>query len=468
MWLTVAKKEILQARRNHLFTTLTVITWLLLIVAGIGGYERYCHARMQQQEADAMLRQEWEQQETNPHAAAHFGTWLFKPFTFLSLYDNGLNNFTGSSYRVEAHRQHEINYSTVQDTDSQLRFGELSPALVFQLLVPLLIIILAYGSVSNEKEHNTLRLASVQGGSMTALLWGKILGNYFIIALIVSPALLVITLGAWLFREPALLSRSLAFCGAYLLYFFIIMALTVLVSAWSKHSSGALLTTLGAWMLCCIVLPRVVANWADKAAPLPSRYIFNRKVQDGYRKGLGNDGDVMERNKRYEQQVLSKYKVDSLTKLPVNFDGLAMQYGEEYYAKVYQIAAAETDSLIRRQQTLLEMAALVNPFLALQQVSMGISGTDYFHHLEFHQQAGRYRNQFIRMLNMELAGNGGPYLSYSYKVGPAYFKKSKPFNWRLPSTGNAIRWHALSWASLAGWLLVSLVLVHLTAKNMTY
>lgn len=467
MWFIIAKKEIRLARRNHLFIVLTIITWLLLAVAGLGGYERYKHTRLQQQTAGNTLRHEWEQQEKNPHSAAHFGTWLFKPFTFLSLYDNGLNNFTGTSYRVEAHKQHEVNFSTVQDTDSQLRFGELSPALVFQLLVPLLIIILAHGSVSSERENNTLRLVTVQGGKTVGLLWGKILGNYFIILLIVLPALLIILFGAWVFKEPMLFTRSLAFCSAYLLYFFIITAFTVLISAWCKRSAASLFVNLGAWIICCILLPRITTWWADEAAPLPSRYAFNRKVQEGYNKGLGNDGGFRDRAKRYEQQVLAQYKVDAISKLPVVFSGLAMQYGEDYHSMVYQKIAAETDSVIRRQQNLLEAAALFNPFLAIQQVSMGVSGTDYFHHLDFHQQARQYRDEFIRMLNVELARNGGASNSYDYKVGAAYFKKSIPFHWQLPTAANALSWHALSWLSLAGWVLIIMLLMPVTAKKMT-
>lgn len=468
MWLIIAKKEIMHARRIKLFLLLAAITWLLFVVAGLGGYERYRHARQQQVTADSLFRHEWEEQEANPHSAAHFGTWLFKPFTFLTLYDNGLNNFTGVSYRVEAHKQHEVNYSTVQDTDSQLRFGELSAALVFQLLAPLLIILLAYGSISRERENNTLRLLRVQGGNMAALLWGKIAGNYAIVLLILLPALLFITVGPWLFHAPALLTRSLAFSGAYLVYFFLITALTVLVSAWSKSSAGSLLASLGAWVLCCILLPRMVANWADQAAPLPSRHDFNRQIQEGYSKGLGNDGAVMERWNRYQQQVLKQYKVDSVTQLPVNFDGLAMQYGEDYNSKVYQQVAAQTDSLIRRQQALLETASLANPFMAIQQVSMGLTGTDYFHHLSFHQQAREYRDQFIRVLNLELANNGGPYLSYDYKVGPAYFKNTRNFHWKVPTAGSSIRWHARAWASLAAWLLLTLLLIPITAKKLVY
>ncbi|WP_276483467.1 DUF3526 domain-containing protein [Paraflavitalea pollutisoli] len=468
MWHIIAKKEIRQAWRDKLFLTLAAITWLLLLVAAIGGYARYQQAQQQQRMASDQLRQEWEHQEANPHSAAHFGTWLFKPLTFLTVYDNGLNNYTGISYRVEAHKQHEVNHSNIQDTDSQLRFGELSIALVCQLLVPLLIVLLAYGSITREREQNTLRLLRIQGGSHAALLAGKIAGNYAMIVLILSPALLLLAAGAWIFQQPDLFTRAGTFVVAYLGYFLLITILTVIISAWSKSSSGSLFINLGAWVWCAVLLPRIAANWADQAAPLPSRHAFNLQLQEGYSKGLGNDGAVMDRRKRFEQQVLQQYKVDSIQQLPVNFDGLSMQYGEDYSALVYQQVAATTDSLIRCQQHLLENAAWANPFIALQQLSMGLTATDYFHHLGFHQQARVYRDAFIRTLNLDLAKNGGNYGSYDYKVGPAFFRNTQDFRYRLPSTSNAIATHGRAWLALIAWLGIACLLIPFTAQKLAY
>jgi ABC-2 type transport system permease protein len=468
MWLIIAKKEILLALRDKLFLSLAAIIWLLLIVAAAGGYARYKNGKLQQQTAGSLLQQEWEEQEANPHSAAHFGTWLFKPFNFLTLYDNGLNNFTGISYRVEAHKQHEINYSSVQDTDSQLRFGELSIALVFQLLVPLLIILLAHGAITRERAGNTLRILAVQGAKPSVLIRGKIAGNYAIILMLLLPALVLLATGALILGEPALLKRSLLFCIAYLAWFLLISIFTVLSSAWSRNSTSSLITCLGVWVFCSILLPRMSANWADQAAPLPSRHAFNRAVQQGYSKGMNNDGTAQERRKRYQETILKQYKVDSLNQLPVNFDGLSMQYGEDYNSQVYQQVAKITDSLIRRQQSFLETTALLNPFMAIQQVSMGLTGTDYFHHLSFHQQAREYRDEFIRALNLELAKNGGPHLTYDYKVGPDWFKKTKPFHWQMPSTSDAFGWHASAWTSIGIWLLAACLLIPVTAKKMDY
>ena len=99
---------------------------------------------------------------------------------------------------------------------------------------------------------------------------------------------------------------------------------------------------------------------------------------------------------------------------------------------------------------------------------MGLTGTDYFHHLSFHQQAREYRDEFIRALNLELAKNGGPHLTYDYKVGPDWFKQTKPFHWQMPSTSHAFGWHTRAWTSIGIWLLAAFMLIPVTAKKMVY
>src|SRR5687768_17314220 len=122
--LTVAVKEYIVPYRDKVVVLLAVITWLLLAVGTYTGLQRQQQTAQQRERAADMFRHEWEEQEANPHSAAHFGTYLFKPATFLGVYDYGLNRYLGVSYRVEAHVQHEVNQAEAQTMDSQLRFGE--------------------------------------------------------------------------------------------------------------------------------------------------------------------------------------------------------------------------------------------------------------------------------------------------------------------------------------------------------
>lgn len=461
---TIATKEYVSALRERVAPVMAVITWVLLALAVFTGFNRYHDSAARKKKAAAMFRQEWEKQEANPHSAAHFGTYLFKPNTALSAYDNGLNTYLGITYRVEAHVQHEVNQAEAESTDSQLRFGALSVAMVFQLLLPLLILMLCYNSVTREREGNTLAMLLVQGISPATLIWGKITGNYAIVLSIVLPAFILM---AWpVLYQTGGAARYLLFTLAYLAYFFVFTAAGTLLSALHKSSGASLVSSIGLFFLLAVFIPRISMRLIDAGEPLPSRYELNRSISRGYSKGLDNEGTSAERYSQYLAATLKKYNVDSVNQLPVNFDGLAMQYGEDYNAKVYAKFAGEVEHTIRSQQTKQAWIGFIDPFMAIQQASMGVAGTDYYHHLAFHHQAKDYRDVFIRTLNLQLAQSGSKHLTYDYTVGPSFFKTMKDFSYRPPAVGDAIGWHRYAWLSLAVWCILPLLFVQPVSRSL--
>ncbi len=460
----IVLNEIRSALRNKTIVLLSFIFWLLIAVATFGGFKNYTLSDQNRKQAKAMFRKEWVAQKANPHSAAHFGTYLFKPFSLLSLFDTGLNNYTGTSYRVEAHNQAEMNYAAAQDSDTEMRFGELTIASLLQLFLPLLVIFLCFQSVSRERENHTLKLLYAQGLKPSSLLWGKILGNYLLIAVITIPAFVLMLLAVGI-KEPSLLARTGAFSVCYLLYFLILTSIFVYVSALSKSSKNALLTSLGCWVFFCIMLPKMLTGLANHWYSLPSRGEFNKAIETGTKNGINGDKDRMGRYKDYLNQTLAKYKVDSLTQLPINFDGLSMQNGEDYLTKVYFNYAKDVESKINQQQHVQQFAAFIDPFLSMQQLSMAYAGTDYDHHIDFHKHAQHYRDEFIRKLNLEMAFGDKLQLKYDFKVGPDFFKTIQDFEYQQPQLGWAIQKQQYALYALLLWLVFVLALVPFVSKK---
>ncbi len=455
----IAKNEILSAVRNRTAVLLTVIFYLLAVVSSVVGWKNFNTGNTQRTQAKEMFRKEWVEQRANPHSAAHFGTYLFKPFTFISIFDPGLNNYTGISYRVEAHNQAEMNYAAAQDSDTEMRFGELTIASLFQLFLPLLIIFLCFRSVSGERESQTLQLLYAQGLKPAALVWGKIAGNYLLVVAISSPVMLFMLLST-MYREPGMLPAIWSFNGTYLVYFLILTGVFVSISAASKRSKNALLASLGVWILCFIVFPKVVAGISSRLYPLPSRGEFNKMVETANAKGLPGDQDRTQRYQDYLKKTLAKFKVDSVNHLPVNFDGLNMQNGEDYLSKVYVTFNGQVEANIRRQQTLSQLFGFLDPFLPVQQLSMGFAGTDYANHIHFHKNARVYRDEFIRKLNIKMAYGDSNYLKYDYEVGPEFFKSMKDFQYRQPGVGWVASQHPYALGALFFWLLVVVLIIY--------
>ncbi len=465
---TVARKEYRSAVRGRVIWVLASIIWLLIVFATYTGWQRLQITNTQKENAAELFQHEWEEQHANPHSAAHFGTYLFKPASVLSMYDNGLNTYLGNTYRVEAHIQHEVNQSEVQQSDTQFRFGELSLAMVYQLLIPLLILLLTFNTITSEREAGTLRMLFIQGARPSTILWGKILGSYAVILTVILPVVVLLYLpfltGNYSGNDTL---RYGLFTVAYLIYFFIFTVLGVVLSGWVRSSGAALVSGIGIWFLLTIFLPKAFIRFIDAGDTLPSRYELNRNISRGYQLGMDGEGSSSERSKKYLAETLQLYGVDSVTQLPVNFDGLAMQYGEDYNAKVYEHFAAQVEATIQRQQLLLEQFSWLNPFIAMQQVSMGLAGTDYYHHLSFHHQAKSYRDEFIRILNMDMANSGSAYLSYAYTVGPEFFKNMPQFSYDPPAVEESVLWHSRAFLALVIWVIVlTSIIIPLTAKRL--
>ncbi|MDR7132569.1 ABC-2 type transport system permease protein [Algoriphagus sp. 4150] len=462
------QKEVLSAFRDRTVIALAAVCFALMLFASYAGWQRFQSDQQIRHAASERFEHEWEDQEANPHSAAHFGTYLFKEPSVLGVYDPGLNTFLGTTYRVEAHVQHELNQAEIGETDINPRLGELSVAFVCQLLIPLLIFLLTFQSFSKERQSGTLRLLWVQGVPPITVLLGKIGGIYTIVLLILLPIFALLAFPFALEGTSLDLSlRYAAIAGVYLVYFFIITCIGVALSVWISNPRAALVCSMGIWLFWSVLMPRALVRLVDAEIPLPSRYEFDRNISRGYRQGLDQDGSSLERSKNYLAETLEKYGVDSVSQLPVNFDGLSMQYGEDYNTKVYEHYAGDVESMLILQNDKLELLSLLDPFVAVKQLSMGFAGTDYHHHLAFHKQAKSYRDGFIRVLNMDLAYSGSEYLSYDYKVGSEFFASMEDFEFLPPLFKEAVGWHKGALAVLIIWTgLVAGVVIPLTVRHL--
>ena len=154
--------------RDKLFVFSTVFfTFSLLVVIFLGTIQN----RKQQNyrsEAQEHVRNQWEGLEAmNPHSAAHYGSYAFKPLSVLNSMDSGVNDLTGNVIKLEGHVQNEIVYSEVSQALSISKFGKLKSSLILQYVIPLFLIFLAYGSISSEKESQRIKLLVFQGISIT-------------------------------------------------------------------------------------------------------------------------------------------------------------------------------------------------------------------------------------------------------------------------------------------------------------
>lgn len=461
----IAKKEFTEMLRDGRFRWAAGLVFTLLLVALALGWKNHRDVKLQHDSAQAETREQWVKQPAkNPHSAAHYGIYAFKPKLLPALLDRGTDPYTGVAVWLEAHKQNEFKFRPAQDATAVQRFGELTAATVLQLLVPLLIILLSFGAFAGEREQGTLRQLLSLGVPKAALAWGKSLGIAGALGLLVVPAALIGVTALALTAENGLFSASAArlvwMFASYLLYFGIFIALSLAVSAWAKSSRFALVALLAFWIVNGLIAPRAIADAAKRAHPTPSAFGFQQAID----RDMQSDGHAM--SEALKQRVLAQYKVNRVEDLPVNFAGISLQDSEEHGNVVFDKHYSTLWNTYQRQDRLKQTAGVLAPMLAISSLSRGLAGTDFAQHRDFAEAAEQYRRMFIKQMNDYMTYNAGKQ-DFAYLAQPAVWSSVPAFDYSAPPAGWVLRNQIISVTLLLFWFVASLVIAFIATKRMT-
>ncbi len=454
--LSLAGKDWLEFRRDRRLVLMAVLVTLLAFAAVLTSW-----ARISSHEADRLAtiaadRQTWEGQgERNPHSAAHFSFWALRPLAPMALLDPGVTPYAGSAVWMEAHNRNPAQARPVEDLAAGLDLGSFSAAWVMQLIMPLLIFVIGAGMVARERERGTLRLMLASGASATQLVPAKLGGLGRIAALLALPLLAASVLASSLAGAVAP-AALLLWVGVYFLWFALLAAITVAVSALLRTAGQAQLLLIGLWLLAALVVPRAGAGLAGALAPVPDPGSFASAIQAELAKSPDPfDGGA----KAFEAEVMARYNVSRLEDLPINIDGLRLNASEDHGDAVFDRVWAGLEASYAQQHDVMRWTALLSPLVPLQNVSMALAGTDTAHQLDFQAQAEAHRRRLIRILNLDFAEHAGA-AGFDYKAGPDLWKQTPDFRYQpmpLPRVLAGIVPDLLALAAWAGFAVLLLM-----------
>ncbi|MEO1368164.1 MAG: DUF3526 domain-containing protein [Acidobacteriota bacterium] len=467
----VAAKELRESLRDGRFRLLAASVFLLLAAGLSTGWLETREAHRAIDGARHAERTTWlDQGPRNPHSAAHFGNYAFKPRPALASLDRGVDAYLGTAVWLEAHWQDPFALRPAEDRTAVQRFGELTAAFTLQVLAPLLIIVLGFGTVAGERERGTLRqLASLGLGPRTLVL-GKGIGLGAALGLVLVPAAVVaaaLAAGAAPGGEAegGGLSGGLALFGVYAVYFVTWLALVLAVSSWADRARTALVVLLGFWMLQALVVPRLVADLAERTHPIPTPRAFFAAIAEDSARGMDGRGTPAERRQALEGRVLAEYGVDSVAELPINFAGLALQDSEEHANLVYDKHYGDLWGRYLAQERLHLWGAALSPRLAVRSLSMAVAGTDIARHRHFADAAEQHRRKLVKFLNDDMTENAGE-ASFGYLADEALWEASPTFSYRPPDLGTALGRQGPAFAWLGAWLLAGFGLAALAVRRL--
>ncbi|MBO0726655.1 MAG: hypothetical protein J2P52_13715 [Blastocatellia bacterium] len=116
----IARKEFTEILRDGRFRWAAAIVFVLLLASVVMGGKYYSDVKHQHDLARAETRDQWLRQPAkNPHSAAHYGIYAFKPKLAPSALDRGVDPFVSQSVWLEAHRQNEFRFRVAGDVRYQ-------------------------------------------------------------------------------------------------------------------------------------------------------------------------------------------------------------------------------------------------------------------------------------------------------------------------------------------------------------
>jgi ABC-2 type transport system permease protein len=279
---------------------------------------------------------------------------------------------------------------------------------------------------------------------------------------------ILLTFLVWLFLQNFQISgdESLRIFLLFLFYFVFIgifSVIAVLVSAMSKTSKIALTSLIGIWLLLTIVLPKASQALGAYLYETPSKAKFQAQIEaDVIKTGDSHNADDPH-YKALKDSVLMAYKVDSVQQLPFNYSGFQMREGERISAYLYNVHLEKLRNIYEKQNQFSKTLAILNPFLAIKNLSMALAGTDYYSLLNFQDQAEAYRYHISQEMN-ELQVNK---ISNSAKTSAGkknILSKNEwaavdDFDYVKPNISNVFKHESLSIISLIGWLSMLYLLI---------
>ena len=417
--------------RNKLFLFFISFFVILLFLVTFFGIIQNNRQIASKNDAHDHIRAQWDEMSpSNPHSAAHFGTYAFKPNSILNSLDEGVNTVTGVVLRLEGHKQNNTAFSEASQSLTISQFGKFKVSLLFQFIIPLFLIFISFNIYTSEISNGRLKLLLIQGNSLKKIVFAKIFS-----LLSLATILLLLVILFQLFYNFSNLEldqfvRLNVFFWSYFMYYFIIITFTVLLSMIFKNSTSSLSLTIITWLLWTIFLPKIIGNFTESIIPLSTRIELTENMKEDRSKGIDGHNPFDLRKKDLEKKILAEYQVDSLSQLPINFAGILMQADEEYGNKVWDKHYGDLHKKLEHQKRNYQLSGMINPFASLQSLSMASAGTDLFHHLDFLNEAETYRRYFIKTLNDEYAFGGSRTGERGWKATNDFFRSIKDFSYK--------------------------------------
>lgn len=469
----IAREEWRLWLRSKVVVAAAVIVTVLLATTSILTINRVAEEQSQRLEQQVAAEKTFfAQPDRHPHRMVHYGHYAFRPPPPLAMFEPGVDAVTGQSIFLEGHRQNTAMFADTKAAADLGGFAALTPASLYQILLPLLLIVLGHALFLRERESGTLAVMLAQGQSGTKLALGKALALLSVIAIFMIPLIAVAAYSMSL-GESGLAALSLV--SGYFVYLCAWGAIVLAASVILKQRSVSLGVLIFAWLFAALIVPRLAINASSAAIDAPGK-IESDLVMLAEQRKLGDGHNAADPAfQRLQAEVLEQYGADTIEELPINWRGVVASYSEAELTKLLNGYAENRMNLEASQSRIFDLFGLASPTIAISSASRTLAGTDLATHHRFLRESETLRFNFVQSLNeihaneldyeTDINRNNDAASSQRAQVNSEAWQVLDEFRFGPDPANTRVSRASLSLGLLVGWLLIAIGVIFMAARR---
>jgi ABC-type transport system involved in multi-copper enzyme maturation permease subunit len=355
---------------------------------------------------------------------------VYRPPNLLSVFAEGIDKHVDSSSTVTLDSVSENKLITTEDSNPFLSiFPVLDVSLIFEIVISVLAILMAYSVVSGEREWGTLKLMLSDKAPRHQVLLGKLLAGLMTLIVPVT-ALFLVGLLILLFSPMVDLAGTdwLRVGLIYLtsmVFVFVMFNLGLVISCLARSSTTALILGLFLWVIFVLVIPNASAYLASHLSPIESAKEYNAKIEvvadqcDDEIDELTEDikGGGMQSNAPGAfNQIYVMICDKAFTEVHQKEYSVTEPIKTKYLDKISQVRQAHFKSLIR-QKRLSDNIASGSPITLYKNSMSVLAGTDIGNFEHFTNKVRVYRNQVMDYISVKTNNFSSPSYFTTCKEG---------------------------------------------------
>lgn len=280
MFKTLIRKEIIETMLDLRFVIATLLCVVLIPLGMYVSRKDYEQRLNDYQRSHQMYRQHYGKVTDMYNPEAHG----YRPPSALSIFAVGLEHFMPDKVITSRSGLFRTAKDPGIDNPESLLFGKADLLFNVSFVISLAALILAFNSISGDKETGTLRQMISNSVPRGQILLAKIVGNYvtllmpFVISLIIaliildaSPDISILSSNLW----PAFLIIVLV----TLLFILAMVTLGIYISTLTHSSMTSIVALLFVWVILVLGVPKVSPMVAQIIYPIESRNVIALRKQ---------------------------------------------------------------------------------------------------------------------------------------------------------------------------------------------